>query len=123
MKNCLLVICSLFFLQGCELAKLDASLPSNVSDEVSEEASSSVTLHWFPPTERVNGEDMEGSEIGGYEVRYRDNVDKPYEVVVINDGSIEKLLLIDIPNVATFSFEVAVFDTNGIYSDFVVATD
>jgi len=114
MKSCLLVLCSLFFLQSCELAKFDAPLKG--------EASGNVMLYWSPPQKRVNDEPMDASEIGGYEVRYRANVDDPYTVVLITDANLDQLALSDIPAVAKVTFEVAVFDTDGIYSDFVVAT-
>jgi len=118
MKSCLLVLCSLFFLQSCELAKFETPSASGASGEVS----GNVMLYWSPPQERVNGDLMNASEIGGYEVRYRASVDDPYTVVLITDASLAQLALSDIPAVAKATFEVAVFDTDGIYSDFVVAT-
>jgi hypothetical protein len=100
------------------------SSDSEESDATAPEASpepSSVTLYWSAPLERVNGEVMESAEIGGYEIRYKRETDSSYTNVVIADASIDQHSIEDLVDVDSYSFEVAVFDTDGIYSDFVVA--
>jgi len=82
---------------------------------------STVTLYWSAPMERANGEAMPASEIGGYEIRYKTVSDILYRNLVLNDGTADQYSLIDVEAAEVVSFEVAVFDTNGIYSDFVIA--
>jgi hypothetical protein len=82
---------------------------------------SSVTLYWSAPLERVNGELMTSTEIGGYEIRYKRDTDDSYSNVVISDAAVEQYSIDELEDVDSYSFEVAVFDTDGIYSDFVVA--
>lgn len=70
--------------------------------------------------ERVNGNGMDFEEIGGYEIRYRKLTDDAYTSVVINDPLVEQFHFDDLEN-GDYQFKVAVFDTSGLYSDFVVA--
>ena len=82
---------------------------------------STVTLYWSASLERVNGEALATSEIAGYEIRYKKASDSRYRNLVLNDGSIDQHSFIDIEAAELLSFEVAVFDTDGLYSDFVTA--
>lgn len=86
-------------------------------------ADRSVTLYWSAPIERVNGEVMVQADIGGYEIRFKKINDSNYESVLINDASVEQYSFNDLDNLDDYVFEVAVFDTDGIYSDFVVAQE
>ena len=81
---------------------------------------STVTIYWSAPVERVNGEAMPLDEIGGYEIRYRLTADTLYSNVIIEGYSIEQWML-EIEHPELYTFEVAVYDTDGIYSDFVEA--
>ena len=71
--------------------------------------------------ERVNGEAMKANEIGGYEIRYKKASDSLYSNLVLNNRNTDQHSFIDIETAELVSFEVAVFDTDGIYSDFVTA--
>lgn len=82
-----------------------------------------ITLYWSAPVERVNGESMSMTDVGGYEIRYRKSNDSSYRSIIITDNSIDQYFIPDLNNAADYTFEVAVFDSNGIYSDFVVAMD
>ena len=81
----------------------------------------SVTLYWSAPVERVNGEAMNIADIGGYEVRYKADSDENYTNVVVNGASEDQYTIENLTNADQYTFEVAVFDNDGIYSDFVVA--
>jgi hypothetical protein len=127
-------------LMGCQLEvaplnsdQIGASTTDNAAEEASETDGSSaalpeaapepgsVTLYWSAPLERVNGEIMASTEIGGYEIRYKRDADNSYTNVVITDASVDQHSIDDLDDIDSYSFEVAVFDTDGIYSDFVVA--
>lgn len=76
-----------------------------------------VVLEWDKPDARENGEYLENYEIGGYEIRYRTSEQEDYEVVTIEDGSIERYEFAD--SVNAVEFEIAAYDTDGLYSVFV----
>lgn len=101
----------------------DPTEPEDPTDPVDpgEPTLSSVTLYWSAPVERVNGDAMTINDIGGYEIRYKKASDSSYTNVVINDSAVDQHSIDDLENADDYTFEVAVFDTDGIYSDFVVA--
>lgn len=78
-----------------------------------------VTLYWNTPQERENGEPLDTNEIGGYEIRYR-LVGEDFESVVVDDATVDQYLFSDLAT-GDYEFEIAVFDTNGVYSEFVAA--
>jgi hypothetical protein len=79
--------------------------------------SSDVTIEWFIPTERENGDYLELAEIGGYEIRYKLLSATQYTSVTVSDGGVDQY---DLGYLAgDYEFEIATFDTNGLYSDFV----
>ncbi|MDX1268387.1 MAG: fibronectin type III domain-containing protein, partial [Oceanisphaera sp.] len=80
----------------------------------------SVTLYWSVPMERANGDPLSLDEIGGYEIRYRETGAEDYVTLVINDAGTDQYLIEDLPG-GDYEFQVATFDSNGIYSDFVTA--
>ncbi|GGX53533.1 fibronectin type III domain-containing protein [Saccharospirillum salsuginis] len=80
-----------------------------------------VTLYWSPPATRENGDVLATSEIGGYEIRYRLDGSSDYTTVVINDGSVDQYLFQGLDD-TTYQFEIAAFDQDGLYSEFVVAS-
>ena len=82
---------------------------------------STVTLYWSAPLERVNGETMTNSDIGGYEIRYKSDADSSYTNIVLNEATTDQYSITDLENAESYTFEVAVFDADGIYSEFVVA--
>ncbi|MBU2863946.1 hypothetical protein QWZ13_04545 [Reinekea marina] len=91
-----------------------------VDEETPTNTTGTVTLYWSAPVERVNGQSMDMLEVGGYEIRYKLESDETYTNVVI-DGLEDQYTFLDLENAEDYQFEVAVFDTDGIYSDFVVA--
>ncbi len=94
---------------------------SEVNDGGSDSTASSVTLYWNAPVERANGANIATSEIGGYEIRYKKLSATSYTNVVINNASVAQHVIDGLDDATSYEFEVAVFDTDGLYSDFVVA--
>src|SRR5690606_36645039 len=75
-----------------------------------------VTLRWSTPNARENGEYLELDEIGGFEIRYKMASDTAYTSKIINDNYTNSVTL----NVnGNYQFEIATFDSNGLYSVFV----
>jgi hypothetical protein len=100
-------------LSGCELA----TFGSNGFEERGD-----IDIYWSAPTERANGDPMNITEIGGYEIRYRSEKEKHYNTIIIRNTAVNQYSLEDIDLNST-RIEVAVFDTDGIYSDFVLAAE
>ena len=109
---CFLAVVTL--LSSCELASFGFGSDSSSSKE-------DVMLYWSTPSERANGDSFTEGEIGGFEIRYRESDDEKFKTIVITNPKIDQFLIesIDIKNV---TIEVAVFDTDGLYSDFIKAT-
>lgn len=80
----------------------------------------SVTLYWSAPMQRENGTDLTTNELGGYEIRYRQVGDTEYQSVVINDATVDQHYFDGLPD-GDYEFQIAAFDTEGLYSEFVTA--
>ncbi|WP_028671335.1 hypothetical protein [Saccharospirillum impatiens] len=126
----LLVICTtLLALYGCQIEPAEfgsanagsgtGSSIGNSSDNDS--VARALTLYWSAPVERLNGEPMDFTDIGGYEIRYRSQNSDNYTNIVIDNPAVEQYSFDALSNVNDLVFEVAVFDANGIYSEFVIA--
>lgn len=79
--------------------------------------SGELTLMWSNPTSRENGEYLELDEIGGYEIRYKKVTDSVYTTVVINNNDTNSYSMSQ-PS-GSYEYEIATFDTTGLYSNFV----
>lgn len=79
-----------------------------------------VSFTWTAPDLRENGNDLNITEIGGYELRYRKTTDHEYTYITINDAwkNYYNFTWLD----GTYIFEIAAFDKNGLYSTFVDLT-
>jgi hypothetical protein len=65
---------------------------------------------------------MPETEIGGYEIRYRKLPDGQFQSIVLAADQVQySVTTVDAADL--YEFSVAVFDQNGIYSDFVIAND
>ncbi|MEP4545271.1 MAG: hypothetical protein ABJ000_03770 [Saccharospirillum sp.] len=80
-----------------------------------------VMLYWETPQERINGDTLPPEELGGYEIRYRQANDNRFTVVLIRDNDTDQYLLKDVRNPESAIIEVAAFDHEGIYSNWVRA--
>lgn len=74
-------------------------------------------MSWNIPLQRVNGESLDLSEIGGYEIMYRNTGDLLFESVIVSDSTVSNYLLENLES-GQYEFLIAVFDTDGLYSDF-----
>lgn len=79
--------------------------------------SGDVVIEWYIPTERENGDYLELYEIGGYEIRYKLTSTEDYQSVVIDDGTVDHYDLGELSG--DYEFQIATFDVNGLYSEFV----
>jgi hypothetical protein len=79
-----------------------------------------VSFSWAAPELRQNGNGLNITEIGGYELRYRKTTDRAYTYITINDAwqNYYNFTWLD----GTYIFEIAAFDKNGLYSTFVDLT-
>lgn len=76
-----------------------------------------VTITWSHPTQRENGSFLELDDIGGYEIRYRKPTDKNFTYFVISGNRTTEFSY-----TADFTgaeFQIAVYDSSGLYSNFV----
>jgi hypothetical protein len=96
-----------------------AEAPAPEEDPVSEPVDGLVTLRWLRPVERENGDYLEMDDVGGYELRYKRTTDTSYQVEIINDAWADSYEL-DLEG--DYQFEIATFDTDGLYSQFVALT-
>jgi hypothetical protein len=76
-----------------------------------------VQIYWTPPNQRENGEALDITEVGGYELRYKQTSESSYISVVINDSYTDAYYFDNLGG--DYEFEIAAFDTSGIYSAFV----
>lgn len=96
-----------------------SSSKSTSSAASSAASQKSAKLTWSHPNQRENGQFLELNEIGGYEIRYRKITDTRYTYIVLNSNRITEYTL---ANANDTEFEIAVFDSNGVYSRFVKVT-
>lgn len=76
-----------------------------------------VRYEWVRPEARENGEPMTVEEIGGYELLI-DTGNGEYQKILIEDGTATQFDVIGQPT-GDYTASIAVFDTNGLYSQFV----
>ncbi|RYY75297.1 MAG: hypothetical protein EOO52_07700 [Gammaproteobacteria bacterium] len=95
-------------------APKSSSANSSIS---SESVEGPVQLLWSVPTARENGEYLDISEIGGYEIRYKLDEDTNYKSIVIKDAYVDSYYFDYLKG--DYHFEIATFDNTGLYSKFV----
>ncbi len=81
-------------------------------------ATGKILLQWQRPERRENGDYLEANEIGGYELRYKKRDSKEYSYLIVEDGWHESYEFQQ-QLVGAYQFQIAAFDTNGLYSEFV----
>lgn len=93
------------------------NLPTNA--QVEPIVVTDFTLNWNIPTERENGDKLAEEELGGYEIRGM-TIDGiiVYERIIENGTTLTLKDVISI-SLSVTNFEIAAFDVNGLYSEFV----
>ncbi len=76
-----------------------------------------MQLYWETPRERENGEYLDVTEIGGYDIRYKRKSAQQYIYVTIHDGYADAYYFEYLQG--EYEFEIATFDTSGLYSSYV----
>ncbi|ABD82798.1 fibronectin type III domain-containing protein [Saccharophagus degradans] len=93
------------------------STPQAPSQPTTPVNSFTVSISWDIPRERVNGEELLLSEIGGYEIAYKRTVDESYSIVIVDNQNSQTQELTGLP-AGHYEFLIAAFDSLGIYSDY-----
>lgn len=76
-----------------------------------------VGISWTAPNKRENGEYLDVTDLGGYEVRYKKSSDSKFTYISINDAWTTSY---NFPWLeGDYVFQIAAFDKNGVYSSFV----
>lgn len=78
-----------------------------------------VLLLWDAPISRENGEPIQPADLGGYELRFKRNDQADYTYLIT--GPAENNYLFEYLE-GYYEFQVAVYDTNGLYSRFIPLT-
>lgn len=102
-----------------------SSAPSSVSSASSSVSSlgkistvnGSAGLSWLIPNQRENGDFLDITELGGYELRYRKDTDTAFTYVTINDAWQNFYNFSGITG--NYIFQISAFDKTGMYSGFV----
>ncbi|GGY81120.1 hypothetical protein GCM10011613_27720 [Cellvibrio zantedeschiae] len=76
-----------------------------------------VGLSWDAPSQRENGNLLDITEVGGYEIRYKLASAASYTYITINDAWTSQYNFTWLEG--DYIFQIAAFDKNGIYSNFV----
>lgn len=87
------------------------------SSSASDNNASGFLLTWVPPYSRESGDLLPAYEIGGYAIRYITPDAREFTYIDIAGDSLNTYSIINLP--ADASFEIAAYDTNGLYSEFV----
>lgn len=90
---------------------------SSTASSVPTALDGAVQLYWTMPSQRENGELLDSTEIGGYELRYKLKGDTEYTVIQIDDGYADSYYFDHLEG--DYEFEIATFDIHGLYSNFV----
>lgn len=93
------------------------SLPLDVQT-TSPSSSKGIKLVWQHPQQRENGSYLELADIGGYELRYRQDSLNPYTVITIPGNATTHYSSATLS--ANWDYEIAVYDRKGLYSTFVM---
>jgi hypothetical protein len=100
-----------------------AALSSAASSQASSTAQQTgpldgpAVIYWSIPTQRENGDYLDITEIGGYELRYKLKSEEDFTRVNIDSGFTDTYYFDYLQG--DYEFEIATFDVNGLYSKFV----
>lgn len=99
------------------VAGASSSSAAAVSIKTSTIVNGPVGLRWLAPDQRENGNFLDITELAGYEIRYRLTTANQFTYVTINDAWVDQY---NFPWLeGNYVFQIAAFDKNGVYSNFV----
>jgi hypothetical protein len=107
---------------SAQVVSSSSSSSSPAISSVSSSSSSSVVdgsvgLYWNVPTQRENGDYLDITEIGGYELRYKLKSEANFKTIRISDAFTDAYYFNYLNG--DYEFQIATFDTDGLYSGFV----
>lgn len=85
--------------------------------DVGGNGTASARLTWDIPQYRENNESLMLSEIAGYEIIYRLANESSFSVITIADNNNSSHIINNL-SAGNYEFMIAVFDTDGLYSDY-----
>ena len=94
-----------------------SSWSSSSSASNTQHVAGSVGISWTAPNKRENGDYLDVTDLGGYEIRYKKTSDAKFTYISINDAWTNSY---NFPWLeGDYIFQIAAFDKNGVYSPFV----
>lgn len=93
------------------------SSQSQIANSSAASTGQNLRVTWATPSQRENGDYLELSEIGGYEIRYKPANSSNYISEIIADNKVTQLQRQEFSTNTIVL--IAAFDTNGLYSRFV----
>lgn len=109
--------------QSSSAVSFSSSSSSSIALSSQSSSSSSISLAgpallvWSVPSVRENGEALVAEDIGGYELRYKTENETDFTSVIIEGGYVTSYYFNYLEGKVIF--EIAAYDTNGLYSRFV----
>lgn len=94
----------------------NSSAKSSASTSSKASGSKTVTISWTHPNQRENGKFLELDEIAGYEIRFKKPTDTRFTYLMVSGNTTTELSYTG--NLDGAAFEIAVFDINGLYSQY-----
>lgn len=127
--KCIGTIAFLLFLNGCK-TEVDKPAAQSTPPPVQQPApgdpeppqepvpvNGQVLVMWEPPQQRENGTSLAILEVGGFEIRYKSAMALNFNYLLIDNRWETSYTFENL--VGDYQFEIAAFDTNGLYSQFV----
>lgn len=96
---------------------VNSSSWSSSSAAAGERVAGPVGISWTAPNKRENGDYLDITDVGGYEIRYKKVADAKYTYITINDAFQNRYDFNYLDG--DYVFQIAAFDKNGVYSPFV----
>lgn len=98
------------------LKSTSSAASSTSSSKIGSNGLKTVTITWEHPNQRENGKFLELDEIAGYEIRFKKPTDARFTYLMVNGNTTNELSYTGSLDGA--AFEIAVFDINGLYSQY-----
>lgn len=93
------------------------SSTTSTNGVVTSQVAGPVSMSWIAPDKRQNGSVLDITEVAGYEIRYKLATDANFTYISVNDAFTNTYYFPWMEG--SYVFQIAAFDKNGLYSDFV----